>query len=59
MELVGLETIDTDVEKEEVFGYIKVHVAATGSRVGAELLENWDSRYKDFVKVCLMTTIKC
>ena len=51
MELVGLETIDTDVEKEEVFGYIQEHVAATGSRVGTEMLENWDSMCKNFVKV--------
>jgi len=51
MGLVGLETIDTVDEKEEVFGYIQEHVSATGSRVGAEMLENWDSRVKDFVKV--------
>jgi len=51
MELVGLETIDTVEEKEEVFGYIQEHVAATGSSVGAEMLENWDARCKDFVKV--------
>ena len=51
MGLVGLETIDSDSEKEEVFGYIQEHVAATGSRVGADMLENWDSRCKDFVKV--------
>jgi glutamate synthase domain-containing protein 2/glutamate synthase domain-containing protein 3/glutamate synthase domain-containing protein 1 len=51
MELVGLESIDTNAEKEEVFGYIQEHVAATGSGVGADMLENWDSRCKDFVKV--------
>lgn len=51
MGLVALETIDTDAEKEEVFGYIQEHVAATGSNLGSEMLENWDSRCKDFVKV--------
>eukprot|EP00529_Nitzschia_sp_RCC80_P006936 CAMPEP_0113489594 /NCGR_PEP_ID=MMETSP0014_2-20120614/26609_1 /TAXON_ID=2857 /ORGANISM="Nitzschia sp." /LENGTH=1622 /DNA_ID=CAMNT_0000383335 /DNA_START=70 /DNA_END=4934 /DNA_ORIENTATION=- /assembly_acc=CAM_ASM_000159 len=51
MGLVGLETIDTDAEKEEVFGYIQEHVAATGSSVGQAMLENWDERCKHFVKV--------
>merc|ERR1711977_714065 len=51
MGLVGLEVIDADDEKEQVFGFIQEHVAATGSSLGAEMLENWDSRFKDFVKV--------
>jgi glutamate synthase domain-containing protein 3 len=51
MGLVGLETIDTEAEKEEVFGYIQEHVAATGSSVGQEMLENWDEKRKEFVKV--------
>ena len=51
MGLVGLETIDTEAEKEEVFQYIQEHVAATGSGVGAKMLENWDATCKDFVKV--------
>ena len=51
MGLVDLERIETDAEKEEVFGYVQEHVAATGSGVGTEMLENWESRYKDFVKV--------
>jgi glutamate synthase domain-containing protein 3 len=51
MGLVGLETIDTEAEKEEVFGYIQEHVAATGSSVGQEMLENWDEKSKEFVKV--------
>jgi glutamate synthase (NADPH/NADH) len=51
MGLVGLETIDTEAEKAEVFAYIQEHVAATGSSVGQEMLENWDERSKEFVKV--------
>ncbi|CAJ1962869.1 unnamed protein product [Cylindrotheca closterium] len=51
MGLVGLETIDTEAEKQEVFEYIQEHVAATRSGVGQEMLENWDERSKQFVKV--------
>jgi len=51
MGLVGLETIDTEAEKQEVFEYIQEHVAATGSSVGQGMLENWDERSKQFVKV--------
>eukprot|EP00980_Cylindrotheca_fusiformis_P010858 scaffold2462_cov127-Cylindrotheca_fusiformis.AAC.15 len=51
MGLVGLETIATEAEKEEVFGFIQQHVAATGSAVGQKMLENWDEVSKDFVKV--------
>jgi glutamate synthase domain-containing protein 2/glutamate synthase domain-containing protein 1/glutamate synthase domain-containing protein 3 len=51
MGLVGLETIDTEAEKEEVFNYIREHVEMTGSSVGQSMLENWDSVVKNFVKV--------
>jgi len=51
MGLVGLESIDTDAEKEEVFGYIQEHVAMTNSTVGQSMLENWDAESKNFVKV--------
>lgn len=51
MGLVGLETIDTEAEKEEVFGYIQEHIEATGSSVGQSMLENWDETCKHFVKV--------
>jgi glutamate synthase domain-containing protein 3 len=51
MGLVGLESIETGAEKEEVFGYIQEHVAATGSAVGQDMLENWDEKCKHFVKV--------
>jgi glutamate synthase domain-containing protein 3 len=51
MGLVGLETIDTEEEKEEVYGYIQEHVDATGSDVGQAMLDNWDQRVGQFVKV--------
>jgi glutamate synthase domain-containing protein 3 len=51
MGLVGLESIDTEDEKEEVFGYIQEHVEMTGSSVGQRMLENWDQESKYFVKV--------
>jgi glutamate synthase (NADH) len=51
MGLVGLETIDTPEEKDEVYEYIQEHVAMTGSAVGREMLDNWDSRVSHFVKV--------
>lgn len=51
MGLVGLETIDTTEEKEEVYNYIKEHVEMTGSALGQEMLDNWDTRHSQFVKV--------
>lgn len=51
MGLVALETIDTPEEKDEVRGYIQEHVDVTGSCVGQEMLDNWDSRLGQFVKV--------
>jgi glutamate synthase domain-containing protein 3 len=51
MGLVGLEEIETEDEKETVFGFIKEHVEMTGSPVGQRMLENWDEECKHFVKV--------
>ena len=51
MELVGLEKIESEEEKELVYQHIKEHVDFTGSTVGQEMLDNWDFRVKDFVKV--------
>lgn len=51
MGLVALETIDGEDEKAEVFEYIQEHVKMTGSSVGQEMLENWDQKSKQFVKV--------
>lgn len=51
MGLVGLETIETEEEKEEVYQYIKEHVDFTGSTVGQNMLNNWDLQVGNFVKV--------
>lgn len=51
MGLVGLETIDTPEESDAVRGYIEEHVAMTGSSLGQDMLNNWDSRVGKFVKV--------
>lgn len=51
MGLVGLETIDTSMESEEIYAYIKEHTEITGSHVGQEMLDNWDERVGQFVKV--------
>lgn len=51
MGLVGLESLDDDVEKEAVFNYIKEHVQYTNSAVGQDMLENWEERAGCFVKV--------
>lgn len=51
MGLVGLESIDAQDEKDEVYNYIREHVEVTGSSVGQAMLDNWDERVKHFVKV--------
>mmetsp|Transcript_14199 Transcript_14199/g.20992 ORF Transcript_14199/g.20992 Transcript_14199/m.20992 type:complete len:1591 (-) Transcript_14199:142-4914(-) len=51
MGLVGLEKVDTEVEKGELYSYIQQHIEATGSTVGQDMLENWDATVKNFVKV--------
>jgi glutamate synthase domain-containing protein 3 len=51
MGLVGLDTIDTPEESEEVYGYIKEHVDMTRSALGQEMLDNWDIGVGNFVKV--------
>jgi glutamate synthase (NADH) len=51
MGLVGLETIDSQEESDELCSYIKEHVDVTGSQVGQELLNNWDQNVGKFVKV--------
>merc|ERR1711862_209916 len=51
MGLVALEAIDDDVEKEEVYNYIKEHAHYTDSAVWKEMLEKWDERVNCFVKV--------
>lgn len=51
MGLVGLDAIEDDIEKEEVYNHIKEHVHYTNSTVGQEILDNWDERVKYLVKV--------
>lgn len=51
MGLVGLETIDTPEESEEVHSYIKEHVEMTGSSTGQKMLDNWENEVGRFVKV--------
>jgi glutamate synthase (NADPH/NADH) len=51
MGLVGLESVETEEEKEELYQYIKEHVEFTGSSVGQEMMNNWDMRVGNFVKV--------
>jgi glutamate synthase domain-containing protein 3 len=51
MGLVGLETIETPEESEEVRNYVMEHVNMTGSGVGQALLNNWDIDVGNFVKV--------
>ena len=51
MEMVALETVDTDAESEELKGLITQHFDATGSDVASELLKDWQSSVKRFVKV--------
>lgn len=51
MGLVGLEKVDTEVDKGDLYNYVQQHVEATGSNVGQNMLENWDATVKDFVKV--------
>jgi glutamate synthase (NADPH/NADH) len=42
MGLVGLETVNTEKEKQEVRSYIEEHVKYTGSTVGKQFLDEWD-----------------
>ena len=51
MGLVGLETVDTPEESAELYNYIKEHVETTDSSVGQAMLDNWDARVGNFVKV--------
>ena len=51
MGLVGLETLDTPEELNEIRSYIEEHVQFTASPLGQEMLDNWDVRASKFVKV--------
>jgi len=51
MEMVSLETVDTDAENAELKALITEHFEATGSDVASELLADWSNSVKRFVKV--------
>jgi len=51
MEMVALETVDTDAESLELKALITQHLNATGSAVASDLLNDWDNNVKRFVKV--------
>lgn len=51
MEMVSLETVDTDAESLELKALITEHFEATGSNVASELINDWDNSVKRFVKV--------
>ena len=51
MEMVSLETVDTDAESLELKALITEHFEATGSNVASELINDWENSVKRFVKV--------
>nr|MBL0711362.1 glutamate synthase subunit alpha [Colwellia sp.] len=51
MEMVALETVDTDAESLELKALITQHFEATGSDVASDLLNDWENSVKRFVKV--------
>lgn len=51
MGMVGLEKVIELTEMDELSGFIKEHHASTGSAVAADILSDWPSQIKHFVKV--------
>ena len=51
MEMVSLETVETDAESAELKALITEHFEATGSDVASDLLSDWENKVKQFVKV--------
>ena len=51
MEMVSLETVETDEESNELKALITEHLNETGSDVASELLNDWNNSVKQFVKV--------
>jgi len=51
MGMVGLEKVVELSEMEELAGFLKEHESMTGSGMAAELLADWGSSVKHFVKV--------
>jgi glutamate synthase domain-containing protein 3 len=54
---VGLETIDTPDESEEVYAYIIEHVEMTGSNLGQEMFDNWANRAGNVVMVMPLSSV--
>jgi len=51
MEMVALETIDTEVESQELKALVAQHLQETGSDIARELLTDWDNNLNRFIKV--------
>lgn len=51
MEMVALETVDTEADSAELKALIAQHLEATGSDIASELLNDWDNSVKRFIKV--------
>ena len=51
MEMVELESVESEADSEELRSLIEEHAERTGSTVAGELLDNWSSVLGQFVKV--------
>ncbi len=51
VEMVELESVETDEDIAELRGMIERHLAYTGSRRAAEILDGWETTRDQFVKV--------
>lgn len=50
-ELVAIEPVHEKQDKQELRAMIEAHVAATGSELGSEILDNFDTCVSDFKKI--------
>ena len=51
MGMVGLEKLDDVIEQGQVKSYLEEHMSMTDSSVARNLLNDWQSEVKNFVKV--------
>ncbi len=51
LEMVELETMESDADIAELKNLIEEHATHTDSAVAVRLLENWDAALEQFVKV--------
>ncbi|MDP7291612.1 MAG: glutamate synthase large subunit, partial [Verrucomicrobiota bacterium] len=51
MEMVELESVESEADSEELRSLIEEHAERTGSTVATEVLDNWSSALGQFVKV--------